>query len=189
MTKFYEQLKDEEKEKYIKEIKKSIDLEKYPKVQSFFENNDLYISNVKIDPIKVKEKKALVILDCSSNKWFILCIDNKICLMAKKNVILHTDIFEYEKRTTNFNKKYNIKKMDYLVEYIDKIGANLSLNVKEYNGKIGKNKWCDDEHEELGQMTLELPQKNPLCGYTYNDKNLSLCIIGKGYDKQKEILC
>ena len=57
MTKFYEQLKDEEKEKYIKEIKKSIDLEKYPKVQSFFENNDLYISNVKIDPIKVKEKK------------------------------------------------------------------------------------------------------------------------------------
>lgn len=187
MTKFFEVLKTEEKEKYLKDLKKCIDFETYPKVQDFILNNELYITNVKTNPITIKSKESTVILDNSSNKWFILCIDNKINLINKKNVIIHTDNFEYAKRDTSFNKKYTIKKADYLVEYVDNIGANLSLSIKNYNDKIGKNKW-DDNHEELYQMTLELPQKEPLYGYTYNGNDFSLCTIGKGYDKKIEIL-
>lgn len=188
MTKFFEQLIESDKEKYIKDIKKSINLETYSKVKDFILNNNLYITNIKTNPIKIKEKDSILITDSSANKWFILCIDNKIELLCKKNVIIHTDKFSYDKRDTSFNKEYKIKKADYLIEYIDNIGANLSLNVKNYIGKIGKQKWNDD-HEELGQMTLEFPQKNSFYGYTYNGDDFSLCIIGKGYDKQKSILC
>ena len=188
MTKFFEQLQDNEKEKYIKDIKKCINFEIYPKVQDFILNNNLYVTNIKTNPIKIKEKNSTLIIDSSANKWFILCIDNKINLMAKKNVIIHTDIFDYERRDSSFTKNYTIKSADYLIEYMDNIGSNLSLNISDYNGKIGKSKWSED-NEELAQMTLELPQKNPLFGYTYNCKDFSLCTIGKGYDKQKEILC
>lgn len=187
MTKFYEQLREIDKEKYIKDLKKDIDFENYPKVKDFILNNELYITNIKTNPIKIKEYNSTLILDSSKSKWFILCVNNKISLVAKKNVIIHTDIFSYEKRNTSFNKANKIKKADYLIEYIDNIGANLSLNITNYNDKIGKQKW-DDDFEEIKEMTLELPQKTLLAGYTYNGNEFSLCIIGKGYDKQKDIL-
>lgn len=188
MTKFFDQLDKNDKEKYSKDINKSINFEKYPKIRDFILNNDLYITNVKTGPIEIQDKESLVILDNSQNKWFVLCIDGKINLLAKKNIIIHTDMFKYDKRTVDFTKVQKIKKVDYLVEYIQDIGANLSLNIKNYKGKIGKQKW-DSDYDEIRQMTLELPQKNTLAGYTYNDNNFSLCIIGKGYDKQKDILC
>lgn len=187
MTKFFEQLMEIDKEKYIKDLNKSIDLETYPKVKDFILNNELYITNIKTNLIKIKEYNSSLILDNSKNRWFILCIDSKIKLIAKKNIIIHTNIFSYEKRNTSFNKVNKIKKADYLIEYIDKIGANLSLNIQNYNDKIGKLKW-DDDFDEIKEMTLELPNKTSLTGYTYNGENFSLCIIGKGYDKKIDIL-
>ncbi len=187
MTKFYEQLSEIDKEKYIKDLKKDIDFETYPKVRDYILNNELYITNIKTNLIKIKDYNSTLILDSSKNRWFILCINGKINLIAKKNIIIHTDIFSYEKRNTSFNKINKIKKADYFIEYIDKIGSNLSLNITNYNDKIGKLKW-DDDFNEIKEMTLELPQKSLLAGYTYNGDDFSLCIIGKNYDKQKEIL-
>ena len=187
MTRFFEQLNDEEKEKYIKDLKKNIDLETYPKIKDFILNNTLYITNVKLNPINLDSKDAMLILDNSQNKWFILCIDGKITLIAKKNVVIHTDNFKYENRDASFNKKYKIKKVDYLIEYVENIGANLSLNIKNYNDKIGKNKWCEDDME-IANMTIHSQKDITLNGYTYNGTDFSLCTIGKNYDKQKDLL-
>lgn len=187
MTKFFEQLSDNEKEKYLKDINRNINLDNYPKVKDFILNNTLYTSNVKLNPITTNEKNATIILDNSKNKWFILCIDGKVSLLAKKNVIIHTDSFKYAKRDTSFNKKYKIKKADYLVEYIENIGANLSLNVSGYNDLIGKNKW-DEENIEIANMLLHSQNDSSLIGYTYNGDDFSLCSIGKNSQKQKDIL-
>jgi hypothetical protein len=187
MTKFYEKLNDLDKEKYLKDIKKNIDTEKYPKVQDFILNNDLYISNVKTNPINYNSKDLITILDNSQNRWFILCIDGKISLIAKKNIIIHTDNFDYVKRDSSFNKKYKIKKADYLVEYIENIGANLSLGISNYNDKIGKNKW-ENETQEITNMLLHSQIDNSLNGYTYNGSDFSLCSIGKNYNKGIDIL-
>ena len=62
MTKFFEQLSDADKEKYLKDIKKSIDIEKFAKIKDFFTNNELYITNIKTNPIKSKDNKVLTIL-------------------------------------------------------------------------------------------------------------------------------
>lgn len=187
MTRFFEQLKDDEKEKYIKDIKKNINLETYPKVKDFILNNDLYITNVKLNPVKIDGKDATLVLDSSQNKWFVLCVDGKINLIAKKNVVIHTDNFKYAKRDASFNKKYKIKKADYLIEYVENIGANLSLSITNYNDKIGKNKWCEDD-SEIANMTLHSQKDITLNGYTYNGQDFSLCAIGKNYDKQKDLL-
>lgn len=187
MVRFLEQLNNTDKEKYIKDVYRNISIECYPKIKEFFLNNKLYITNVKTNPITISNKNSKLILDCSYNKWFILCVDGKISLLAKKNTIIHLDIFSYEKRNASFNKNYKIKKADYLIEFIDNIGANLSLNIQNYNDIIGKLKW-DGNFEEIKQMTLELPQKDALSGYTYNGNDFSLCIIGKGYEKGKNIL-
>lgn len=187
MTRFFEQLKDDEKEKYIKDLKKNINLETYTKVKDFILNNSLYISNIKLNPIQLDNKDATLVLDSSQNKWFILCVDGKITLIAKKSVVIHTDNFKYEKRDASFNKKYKIKKADYLIEYVESIGANLSLNIKNYNDKIGKNKWCEDD-TEIANMTLHSQKDMTLNGYTYNGQDFSLCAIGKNYDRQKDLL-
>ncbi len=187
MTRFFEELTNEDKEKYIKDIKKDIDLEKYTKVKDFILNNTLYITNVKTNPIKLEDKNIITILDSSKNRWFILCIDGKINLIAKKNILIHTNEFKYSKRDTSFNKKYKIKKANYLVEYVENIGANLSLNIKNYEDKIGKNKWSD-EYNEIKRMTLHSQDNDTLNGYTYNGNDFSLCSIGKNYNKKTEIL-
>lgn len=187
MTKFYEELTDIEKEKYIKDIKKSIDLEKYTKIKDFF-NNNLYVTNVKINPIKNEESNIVTILDNSNNKWFIQCNDGKIILMAKKNIVIHTKDIKYTKRDATFAKKYKIKKADYLIEYIDNIGANLSLCISNYNDVIGKNKWNNEEHLEIKKMILHSQLDNSINGYTYNGEDFSLCSIGKNYNKENDIL-
>lgn len=187
MTRFLEQLTENDKEKYIKDFKKTIDLEKYPKLKDFITNNTLYITNVKTNPIKFKDKDLITILDNSKNRWFILCIDGKISMISKKNVIIHTDNFEYSKRDSSFTKKFKIKKADYLVEYIENIGANLSLNISNYNGQIGKSKW-ENETEEISKMLLHSQINNVLNGYTYNGEDFSLCSVGKNYNKGKAIL-
>lgn len=97
MTKFLEQLSNDEKQKYIKEIKKTIDTDYYTKIINFFEKNTLYITNIKTNPIKIKEKNSILILDNSDNKWFFFCIDGKIALINKKNILIHTNIFNYKK--------------------------------------------------------------------------------------------
>ncbi len=187
MTKFFEQLNNTDKEKYLKDINKHIDLEKYPKIKDFISNTTLYVTNIKTNPIKTKDKKIITILDNTQNKWFILCIDGKISLISKKNIIIHTDNFEYSKRDSSFNKNYKIKKVDYLVEYIENIGANLSLNVSNYNDKIGKKKW-ENETTEISQMTLHSQVNSNLNGYTYNCNDFSLCLVGKNYNKGINIL-
>ena len=187
MTKFFEQLSDADKEKYLKDIKKSIDIEKFAKIKDFFTNNELYITNIKTNPIKSKDNKVLTILDNSTNRWFILCIDGKISMLSKKNIIIYTDKFEYKKRDSSFNKKYKIKKADYLVEYIENIGANLSLNITNYDDNIGKQKW-ENENEEIGKMFLHSQVNDTLNGYTYNSDSFSLCSIGKNYNKGNDIL-
>lgn len=187
MTKFFEELTDVEKEKYIKDIKKNIDLEKYTKVKDFFSNNNLYITNVKVGPLKYNDN-IITILDNSKNKWFIQCNDGKIVLMAKRNIVIHTKDISYNKRDASFNKKFKIKKADYLIEYVDNIGANLSLCVSNYNDMIGKNKWNDDEYSEIKRMTLHSQTDNSINGYTYNGEDFSLCSIGKNYNKENEIL-
>ena len=78
---------------------------------------------------------------------------------------------KYEKRDASFNKKYKIKKVDYLIEYVENIGANLSLNIKNYNDKIGKNKWCEDDME-IANMTIHSQKDITLNGYTYNGTDL-----------------
>lgn len=187
MTRFLEQLKEEEKEKYIKDIKKNINFETYPKVKDFILNNELYITNIKVNPIKYDTKDITLVVDSSQNKWFIFCIDGKISLLAKKNVIIHTDNFKYTKRDASFNKKYKIKKADYFIEYVENIGANLSLNLKNYNDLIGKNRWSDDDCA-IANMTLHSQKDISLNGYTYNGEDFSLCAIGKNYEKQKALL-
>lgn len=187
MTKFFEQLTSTDKEKYLKDIKRDINLETYPKVKDFLIDNNLYVTNVKTNPIKVKEKNATVILDNSDNKWFILCVDGKIQLLSKKNVIIHTDIFNYDKRDANFTKKYKMQKLDYLVEYVENVGANLSLSIKNYNDKIGKARW-QDETSIISSMTIHNMNDNNLNGYTYNGDDFSLCIIGKNFNKERDIL-
>lgn len=187
MTKFFEQLTSEEKDKYLKDIKKNINLQNYPKIADFLLNNNLYITNIKVNPISIKDKNATLILDNATNRWFILCIDGKISLIAKKNVLIHTDNFNYIKRDVNFNKKYKIKKADYLIEYVENIGSNLSINISNYYDIIGKNKW-ENETEEIASMTLHSQNDLSLCGYTYNGNDFSLCSIGKFSQKQKDIL-
>ena len=91
------------------------------------------------------------------------------------------------KKEILLNKKYKIKKADYLIEYVENIGANLSLSIKNYNDKIGKNKWCQDD-TEIANMTLHSQKDISLNGYTYNGQDFSLCAIGKNYDKQKDLL-
>ena len=86
----------------------------------------------------------------------------------------------------SFNKLYKIKKVDYLIENVQNLGANVSLNITNYNGLIGKNKWNDDINE-ISEMTLS-SSKETLNGYTYNGEYFSLCNIGKNCDKKKEIL-
>lgn len=186
MTKFFEQLSSDEKQKYIKEIKKTIDTDYYTKILNFFEKNILYITNIKTNPIKIKEKKSTLILDNSDNKWFFFCIDGKLALINKKNIIIHTNIFNYKKRDVSFNKLYKIKKVDYLIENVQNLGANVSLNITNYNGLIGKNKWNDDINE-ISEMTLS-SSKDTLNGYTYNGEYFSLCNIGKNCDKKKDVL-
>lgn len=188
MTKFFEELTDIDKEKYIKDIQKNIDLEKYTKIKDFFYNNDLYITNTKTNPIKYNDKQVVTILDSSKNKWFIECNDGKIVLMAKKNIIIHTNDIKYTKRDASFAKKYKIKNADYLIEYVDNIGANLSLCVNDYNDMIGKGKWNDDTHYEIKRMTLHSQTDNSINGYTYNGDDFSLCSIGKNYNKENDIL-
>ena len=175
MTKFFEQLSSDEKQKYIKEIKKTIDTDYYTKILNFFEKNILYITNIKTNPIKIKEKNSTLILDNSDNKWFFFCIDGKLALINKKNIIIHTNIFNYKKRDVSFNKLYKIKKVDYLIENVQNLGANVSLNITNYNGLIGKNKWNDDINE-ISEMTLS-SSKDTLNGYTYNGEYFSLCNI------------
>ncbi len=187
MTRLFEQLSDTEKEKYLKDVSRSINLNEYAKIKNFFLDNELFTSNTKLNPLKSQIKDLELILDNSSNRWFILCVDGKIQLLSKKNVTIHTKDFKYEKRNVAFNKKYNIKKLEYLVEYIDNIGANLSLNITNYNGKIGKEKWLD-ESEEITNMTLHTQNDSSIAGYTYNGQDFSLCVVGKGYEKQKDIL-
>lgn len=187
MTKFFEQLTDIEKQKYIKDINREITLDEHLKLKDFISNNTLYVTNIKTNPIKVKSKDGIIILDSSKNRWFILCIDNKIQLISKKNIIIHTSDFDYTKRDATFSKKYKIKKVDYLIEYVDNIGANLSLNIKNYNDKIGKSKWSEED-TEIANMTLNTSKDSTLNGYTYNSDSYSLCIIGKGFEKQKDIL-
>lgn len=188
MTRFFEELTDADKEKYIKDIKKNIDLEKYTKVKDFLYSNNLYITNVKVGPLKNINNEIVTILDNSKNKWFIQCNDGKIVLMAKKNVIIHTKDIIYDKRDTSFNKKYKIKKADYLIEYVDSIGANLSLCISNYNDLIGKNKWNNDDYSEIKRMTLHSQLDNSINGYTYNGNDFSLCSIGKNYNKENDIL-
>ena len=113
--------------------------------------------------------------------------NGKIQLIAKKNVLIHTDRFEYEKRDTSFTKKQKIKSADYLVEYVENVGANLSLNINNYNDIIGKAKWNGD-YDEIGSMTLEYADKNVFTGYTFNSDSFSLCNIGKQTEKQTNIL-
>lgn len=187
MVKFYELLTNVEKEKYIKDINKYINLNENGKIKDFLLSDELFLSNVKLSPLNVKEKEIVTILDSSDNRWFILCIDGKIVLMSKKNITIHTKDFKYEKRNASFNKKYSIKKADYLIEYIDNIGANLSLSIKNYNDLIGKEKWLNEDHE-ITSMTLHNQKNTNLNGYTYNSNNYSLCIIGKGYEKENNIL-
>ncbi len=187
MTKFFEQLSNDEKQKYIKEIKKTIDTDYYHKIINFFEKNTLYITNIKTNPISIKNKESIIILDNSDDKWFFLCIDGKLALINRKNIIIHTDIFSYKKRDLSFNKTYKIKKADYLIENVQNIGANLSLSIKNYNGKIGKNRW-NCEINEISEMTLSSSKDNNLSGYTYNGEYFSLCNIGKNCERKKEIL-
>ena len=83
MTKFIEQINDKDKEKYIKEVEKNIDFETYPKVKDFILNNELYITNVKTGLIELEDKNATLVLDNSQNRWFVLCVDGKVELLAK----------------------------------------------------------------------------------------------------------
>ncbi len=187
MIKFIEQIKSNDKEKYIKDIQKNINFDVYPKIKEFILNNDLYITNVKTNPIEIKDKNATIILDNSQNRWFVLCVDGKVEMLAKKNTLIHTDLFSYSKRDSSFNKKYKIIKKDYLIEYVDNIGANLSLTLKNYNDKIGKNKW-ENEEKEIHSMFIHSTKDNSILGYTYNSDNFSLCSIGKNSNKELNIL-
>ena len=187
MTKFIEQINDKDKERYIKDVEKNISFESYPKVKDFILNNELYITNVKTGPIEIEEKNATLVLDNSENRWFILCVDGKVELIAKKNTLIHTDSFSYKKRDASFNKKMKIHKKDYFIEYVDNIGANLSLALKEYNDKIGKSKW-ENEESEIKSMLLHSAINNNIIGYTYNSQNFSLCSIGKYSNKELDIL-
>ena len=78
-------------------------------------------------------------------------------------------------------------KKDYFIEYVDNIGANLSLALKDYNDKIGKSKW-ENEESEIKSMLLHSTKDNNIIGYTYNSKNFSLCSIGKNSNKELDIL-
>lgn len=187
MTKFIEQITQEDKAKYIKDVEKNINFETYPKVKDFILNNELYITNVKTGLIEIEDKNATLILDNSMNRWFVLCVDGKIELLAKKNTLIHTSSFKYSKRDSSFNKKMKIHKKDYLIEYVDNIGANLSLALKDYNDKVGKSKW-EKEESEIKSMLLHSTKDSNIIGYTYNSKNFSLCSIGKNSNKELKIL-
>ena len=187
MAKFYVQICEQDRLNYIKDLKRNIDFNTYPKVLEFMQIEQLYITNVKTGPIRIKDNNSILVIDNSKNKWFVFAIDGKIQLIAKKNVLIHTDKFEYEKRDTSFTKKQKIKNADYLVEYVENVGANLSLNINNYNDVIGKAKW-DGEYDEIGSMTLEYADKNIFTGYTFNSDSFSLCNIGKQTEKQTNIL-
>lgn len=187
MAKFYEQLSEQDRQNYIKDLKRNIDVNTYPKVLEFMQNEQLYITNVKTGPIKFKDNNSILVIDNSKNKWFVFAIDGKINLIAKKSTIIHTDKFEYEKRDASFTKNQKIKNANYFVEYVENIGANLSLNINNYDGNIGKTKW-DGDYDEIGAMTLEYVDKNVYTGYTYNSDSFSLCNIGKQTEKQRDIL-
>lgn len=187
MIKFYEHLSSETKEKYIKDISKYINLEENSKIKNFLLSDDLYITNVKTNIILVNEPNTKIVIDCSKDRWFIFCANGKISLMSKKNIIIHNDNIKYEKRDSTFNTKQTIKNTDYFVEYIDNIGANVSLNIKKYNGYIGKKRWENEEIYELTKMHASSTSKD-LKGYVFNSKTFSLCNIGKNTEKENDIL-
>jgi len=103
------------------------------------------------------------------------------------NILIHTDKFIYDKREISFTKKQNIKFADYFVEYVENVGANLTLNLNNYYGNIGKSKW-NFEIEEIGSMSLEYTNKKIYTGYTYNCPTFSFCNIGKDTQKQIDVL-
>ena len=47
MVKFYEQICEQDRLNYIKDLKRSIDFNTYPKMLEFMQNEQLYITNVK----------------------------------------------------------------------------------------------------------------------------------------------
>jgi len=174
--------------KYFKDLSKTFNFDIHSKIKDFITSSNLCITNVKLDPLKFSNKKTLVILDSTQNKWFLLVVDGKIVLLAKKNTIIHIkNLFTYQKRSKKFNAIYNIKSCDYLVEFVDNVGANLSLALKNWSGNIGKNNW-DDSTSEISQMTLTHSSNEELVGYTYNSKEFSFCSIGKKCEKQLDIL-
>ncbi len=187
MTRFFDTLTDLDKEKYLKELKKDINIEEHTKIKDFILNNDLQITNIKTSPLNLKDKNLVLILDNSNNKWFVLCVDGKVSLVAKKNIIIHLSGFEYTKRDISFSKKYKLNNIDYLIEYVDNIGANISLNVLAYNDIIGKGKW-ENETDEIYKMSIHSNVNPDLTGYTYNGKDFSLCSIGKNSYKENDIL-
>ena len=101
----------------------------------------------------------------------------KTCTYKQKKYNYTYKYINYKKRDVSFNKLYKIKKVDYLIENVQNLGANVSLNITNYNGLIGKNKWNDDINE-ISEMTLS-SSKDTLNGYTYNGEYFSLCNIGK----------
>ena len=84
MVKFYEQICEQDRLNYIKDLKRSIDFNTYPKMLEFMQNEQLYITNVKTGPIKIKDNNSILVIDNSKNKWFVFAIDGKINLIAKK---------------------------------------------------------------------------------------------------------
>ena len=68
MTKFIEQITQEDKAKYIKDVEKNINFETYPKVKDFILNNELYITNVKTGLIEIEDKNATLISKLKKSK-------------------------------------------------------------------------------------------------------------------------
>ena len=78
MAKFYEQICEQDRLNYIKDLKRSIDFNKYPKMLEFMQNEQLYITNVKTGPIRIKDNNTILVIDTSKNKWFVFAIDGTI---------------------------------------------------------------------------------------------------------------
>ena len=58
MVKFYEQICEQDRLNYIKDLKRSIDFNTYPKMLEFMQTEQLYITNVKTGPIKIKDNNS-----------------------------------------------------------------------------------------------------------------------------------
>ena len=78
MAKFYEQICEQDRLNYTKDLKRNIDFTTYPKVLEFMQIEQLYITNVKTGPIKIKDNNSILVIDNSKNKWFVFAIDGKI---------------------------------------------------------------------------------------------------------------